>query len=427
MKDYYKLLDIQKEASEQEIEQAIRKQTRRWLGQQNHPDQQRRQEAERVMKELEEAKTILLDPINRQKYDRDLANQPIETHQVDENDLSQNADELIKEARELIAIGAIPEAIVVGERATQIAPNSADAWSVAARAKYLWGETRDADYEFKKAIKLRPNHAPFYFDYGLVLESSADSQKYKAVANSPDEALMKALEQYERAYSIDKQTTYLAAQGGIYINTPQYAKGIEIYERCVSLEPNEEEFKRVLAIAYVQVCHRNWTYVAKDNVYYATEIEQINETKLYIEKARNININDDTVTNAIKGGEELIAKNLNRKFLGSWFLAIIGGLVYLAISNNWFVPIILCVLYFVSCLVPQYAINKKVLTGKGASLMYYLISPTSNLLANFIIWAILGSFFPLIIIINFMINYWDAIFNSSKVSLPKSSQQTESN
>lgn len=79
MKDYYKLLDIQKEASEQEIEQAIRKQTRRWLGQQNHPDQQRRQEAERVMKELEEAKTILLDSINRQKYNRDLANQPIET------------------------------------------------------------------------------------------------------------------------------------------------------------------------------------------------------------------------------------------------------------------------------------------------------------------------------------------------------------
>lgn len=424
MKDYYKLLDIEKDASAQEIKKAIQNKTRRCLQEQNHAQQNRRQQAEREMKDLEKAKTILLDPEQRQKYDRDLALQPSETHQVSDNNLSQDVDELIEEAQRLIALGQIPDAIVIGQRATVIAPTNADAWSVTARAKFLWGDTRDADYEFKKAISLRPNHALFYYDYGVILESSADSQKYKEVANSPDEALMKALDQYQRAYSIDPQTIYLAAQGGVYINTPQYKKGIDILERCVSTEPDEDEYKRILAMAYLQqACYRNWTYINKegfDEGYYATEIAHIHEAQLYVAKAQKLKIVDDTVTGAFKEAEDLISRNLQRQFLGNWTLAIVGGIIYLAFGGIGF---FLVPLYYFACRVPQYSLNNKIFNGKGNNIVY-LFAGNSNDLRAILVWiVILGLFFPVIIIANFLINYWDVITNRNPIEMPELSNE----
>lgn len=423
MKDYYKLLGIEKTASEHEIEEAIRKQTRRWLGQQNHPEQQRRQEAERMMDDITEAKTILLDSKKRQQYDRDLVLNPPETHQVNDNNLSQNqnANELIEEAQRLITSGKIPDAIVVAERAKTVEPTNADAWSVSARAKFRWGEIRDAVYEFKQAISRRPNYAPFYYDYGICLESSADSQKYKDVANSPDEALMTALEQYERAYAIQPLTMYLAAQGGIYINSNtaqhrnQYKRGIEILERCVTQEPDEDEYTRILVSAYLDACILGWTYVNKEGwieAYYATERAHIDEAQLYIQKARNLNIDDETITNAIQGRENLVKESLKRKFRGSWRLAIIGSLIYLITAKE--LGIIFLPLYWFASRVPYYKINNQLLNDRGNNILDTLFGVSTNALYRWIVLIICGILFPVIILLNFFSNYKDDIQSKIK-------------
>jgi tetratricopeptide (TPR) repeat protein len=417
MKDYYKLLEIDKTASEHEIDQAIRRQTRRYLGLQNHPEQHRRQEAERVMKELAEAKTILLDANKRQQYDRDLARNPPETRQVNDNNLSQNSSELIKEAEELIADGQIPDAIVVAERATLLEPTNADAWAVSARAKAKWGETREADYEFKKAISQRRNYAPFYFDYGFFLQSTADSQKYMAVANSPDEALMKALEQFERAYSIDPQTIYLQAQGLIYTNSntlqhkTQYKQGIEILERCVAQEPEDERYKENLGYAYLGACILGWTYVTKEGwqeAYYATERAHIDEAQLYIIKAQSLNLNDETIISSIRTRESLIVANLKRHFTGSWILAIVGGLIYSRLAIV-FVP-----LYWFSARVTQYNINNKLLNNRSNNIVDTLFGGSTNGIYRLIVLIICGILFPVIILLNFFSNYKEDIQSKIK-------------
>merc|ERR1719421_2620065 len=64
--DLYKLLDVPRSASEEDIKKAYRKLALKW-----HPDTNpdNREEAERKFKEISEAYSVLSDPGKRQQYD----------------------------------------------------------------------------------------------------------------------------------------------------------------------------------------------------------------------------------------------------------------------------------------------------------------------------------------------------------------------
>src|SRR3989338_9802701 len=64
--DYYKLLGVDKNASESDIKKAYRKLARKY-----HPDlNPKNPEAEKKFKEINEANEVLSDPENRKKYDQ---------------------------------------------------------------------------------------------------------------------------------------------------------------------------------------------------------------------------------------------------------------------------------------------------------------------------------------------------------------------
>src|SRR3981081_1412910 len=63
-KDYYKTLGVSKTASAEEIKKAYRK-----LARQYHPDVNKKPEAEKRFKEVNEANEVLSDPDKRKRYD----------------------------------------------------------------------------------------------------------------------------------------------------------------------------------------------------------------------------------------------------------------------------------------------------------------------------------------------------------------------
>ena len=63
-KDYYKTLGVSKTASAEEIKKAYRR-----LARQHHPDVNRKPEAEKRFKEINEANEVLSDPEKRKRYD----------------------------------------------------------------------------------------------------------------------------------------------------------------------------------------------------------------------------------------------------------------------------------------------------------------------------------------------------------------------
>jgi len=62
--DYYKALGVEKKATPEEIKKAYRK-----LARQHHPDVNRKPDAEKRFKEINEANEVLSDPEKRKKYD----------------------------------------------------------------------------------------------------------------------------------------------------------------------------------------------------------------------------------------------------------------------------------------------------------------------------------------------------------------------
>ena len=64
-KDYYKILNIERGASKEEIKKAYKK-----LAKKYHPDLNKEKEAEKKFKEINEAASVLGDDRKREQYDR---------------------------------------------------------------------------------------------------------------------------------------------------------------------------------------------------------------------------------------------------------------------------------------------------------------------------------------------------------------------
>src|SRR5690606_30208091 len=98
---------------------------------------------------------------------------PKDERHIDDSELTGKDDVgLIKEAWRLLIAGNIADAMYVATKATQAQGNNPEAWAILAQAKFKWGETEDAIYEYKRAIQLKPNEASYYFDLGGVYESA---------------------------------------------------------------------------------------------------------------------------------------------------------------------------------------------------------------------------------------------------------------
>lgn len=390
----YRILNIPQTASADEVKKAIIQGSRLWSNRTNAPQIERRQEAERMVKVLDQAEAILLDAAKRAAYDRQLVSAPAEEREIDESDLTGKAD-LVEEARRLLSEGEIPDALFVAEKATQKDGTNPEAWAVLAQAKFRWGDIEDAIYEYKRTIKLRPNEASYYFDLGSVYES----------AERPGDAL----KQYQRAAQIDPATTmYRAAVGAVLVKNDEYAQGIQILEQCRQEEPENPIYQWFLAIAYDASATLGWTHIGEDHPildagWYATDYKHITDAQASVDKALALKFDDPELMADIQKDRQLIDQNLKRHFTCNWWVVGIVAVIGLFFSG---IPTVVAVLYAVSAFTPQYKINERLVRGKQFNEFAFL-GPLDKLgwVGGWIIMILTILIMPIVVIVNFIRNW----------------------
>ena len=68
-KDYYKILGVEKTATDDEIKKAYRKLALKWHPDRNQESEEQKQKADKMFKDINEAYSVLSEPDKRRRYD----------------------------------------------------------------------------------------------------------------------------------------------------------------------------------------------------------------------------------------------------------------------------------------------------------------------------------------------------------------------
>ena len=358
--DYYQLLEIEPTATDDEVKKALLKKQKYWtIRSGNIADLPRRQEAERNVALLDELALILSDPVRRKDYDRQLRMAPRELPRLNETQTAAQQD-WVSEGRHFLGEGDLSNALAAATRATQVEPMNPEAWALSAQAKFRLGQIRDAEYEYRRAINLRPNEAQYYSDLGGVYEDAEDWAS--------------AIQQYQSAARLQPRTTlYRALLGRAYYNSHRYEEAIATLNQCLAEEPDNSSYREVLAEAYCEASYQHWTFVPANNPvglpenYYATTKLQVDEALAFVQKAQELQVQVPYVQNDVQSIHVNIKSMLKRQFHGNWLaagLAVLLGFLLLSASTFWgLFYLVFGVGYAVSCFIPQYYINRRIIQG----------------------------------------------------------------
>ncbi|MGZ5518170.1 MAG: tetratricopeptide repeat protein [Limisphaerales bacterium] len=311
---------------------------------------------------------------------------------------------LLEEGRRLLADGKIADALYVATKATERDGANSDAWALLGEARFRFGDVDDAIYEYKRAIKLKPNDPFYYHDLGDVYSST--------------DKFDDALTQYKRAAQIAPTTAmFRAAIGRVLLRQSKSSEAIPILEQCVKEEPANDYFQWELAIAYVDSSQDSWTYVPEGSEipagFYATSKAQVMEALALVEKAERLKFNDQELRTHIAKVKEDVKRNLKRRYHGSTVAAVVGGMIW---SCAYGLGLLFGPFYFYASRPPQYALNKHIIGGgsTGADKAFAAAGKVANVVGanenvrggiGLAVMVGTGMFLPVMAIWNYVKNY----------------------
>jgi curved DNA-binding protein CbpA len=212
MDDFYAVVGINRTASAEEIDKKVREQLRIWQRRTTNADLSRRQEAERRVQLLGEARTTLLDVQKRRQYDLQLSVRPRSSTPVAETETTDG--DWLALARQSLGSNDYRSAAGAARRARDANP-TAEAWGLLARANAGLRNLDDALYEAKQAVSMSPENAQAWLDLAHVYEQRGEWQD--------------AFEQYEVASRLDPQAE--APEAGMTRSLASSSNPTEVVDR----------------------------------------------------------------------------------------------------------------------------------------------------------------------------------------------------
>jgi tetratricopeptide (TPR) repeat protein len=190
MEDYYAVVGVARTATPDEVDKKIREQLRMWQRRTTNADLSRRQEAERRVQLLGEARTTLLDAAQRKRYDEQLGQLPAPGDPPAETTTSGTVDWL-ERARRCLANNDYRGAAHAARQARNQPNPPVAVWGLLARANAGLGNLDDALYEARQAVSIDDANAQAHLDLAHVCEQRGEWRQ--------------AFEEYETASRLDPE------------------------------------------------------------------------------------------------------------------------------------------------------------------------------------------------------------------------------
>lgn len=157
-----------------------------------------------------------------------------EARQGDDEDINENSDaDLLAKADSLSQSGDYSKAEKIYIKLVSMNPQNASLYNKLALVYLGKKDFKDAAKSLDQALTLEPDNDAFYNNLGLLLYQQGDYDE--------------AVESYEKSIEINNKVASRFMNLGLaYFMSKKYRKASEAYEKALILEPNNEEYKRLL-------------------------------------------------------------------------------------------------------------------------------------------------------------------------------------
>lgn len=304
--DHYAVISVARNADTDAIEAAVKKAMREWRKRTEAADLSVRQEAEVKVKQIEEARTVLLDPARRARYDQDLAGGVQETAKPTPTVDSGNGQTWLERAEDYLAVGDYHSAAYAAREATHVEGQNAKTWWIRSRANAGLSLWQDALYEAKQATALEDSSAEYHFNLGLIHEQM--------------NAYGEAVTEYRRAGTCDPANPmYELAVGGVFASNGKPDQALPIFEAVYKKHPQDSTANYYLGSVLVQLAEEVPASKTRDG-YIVKAQEEIDKMRALCERAKRLNIVDDETRSSADHVLRYLDEMEKKSFRPPWML-----------------------------------------------------------------------------------------------------------
>ncbi|MDT0197334.1 DnaJ domain-containing protein [Arthrobacter sp. AB6] len=275
--NYYAILEVNPEADIETISKAISEKRRFWQPKTSHPKLETRQTAEKLMRDISDAETVLNDPPQRGEYDRKLAAQ-VDLPNPPSTETPGAGRDWLQIALEYLSQGNAAQANYAAREATGQLPENPEAWYFRGVSSALVDHDQDALFELNEAIRLDSNQAAYHAELGDLYKKNSDWRD--------------ALGAYQRASNLEPNNAYYKAGVGLsYGALGEVDRGAELLRVAHEQLPDDELVRYYYALALLEQSTSTWSKF-HDGTQNILSEAQLNHTKEKLAKIDRLNITD---------------------------------------------------------------------------------------------------------------------------------------
>lgn len=186
------------------------------------------------------------------------------------------------------------------------------------------------------------------------------------------ERYSEAIQAFEKGFSLDPEMSdefgfdYCACLW----STRQYEKAVAFLDSKRQRDPSKKDYANALATSYCLLIPQKWTQVSTENEVgaptgsYITTRAQAEISLALLEKARQLDVSEESAKADMKEIAEMLLVALSRRIHGSVIGAIAGGIIW---SFFYGLGVILAPAYFFAARSPGYLVTRDQLAGKATA------------------------------------------------------------